>query len=93
MACSAIGVMKMCLLTDASSPPNVGHLPFWMKQTLWTIDLFRIKKIYVTVGDINPFIIRAIVHRVSPPAIPLIGTMLAEFSHNPVMVSMYSAAI
>ena len=61
--------------------------------TLWTIDPFRIKKIYVTVGDINPFIIRAIVHRVSPPAIPLIGTMLAEFSHNPVMVGMYSAAI
>ena len=54
---------------------------------------FRIKKIYVTVGDINPFIIRAIAHRVSPPAIPLIGTMLAEFSHNPVMGGMYAVAI
>ena len=64
MACSAVGCMEMCLLTGASSPPNVGHLPFWMKQTLWTIDPFRIKKIYVTVGDINLFIIRAIVHRV-----------------------------
>ena len=47
------------------------------EATLWAIDPFRIKKIYVTVGDINPFIIRAIVHRVNPPAIPLIGTMLA----------------
>ena len=32
------------------------------EATLWAIDPFRIKKIYVTVGDINPFIIRAIVH-------------------------------
>ena len=49
------------------------------------------KKIYVTVGDINPFTIMVIVHRVSPPTIPLIGTMLTEFSYNSVMLSMYSA--
>ena len=48
---------------------------------------FRIKQIYVTVGDINPFIIRTIVHRGSPPTIPLIGTMLAEFSHYPVTMT------
>ena len=50
-------------MTGASSPPNVGYLPFWMKRPLMDNRPFRIKQIYVTEGDINPFIIRTIVHK------------------------------
>ena len=69
-------------MTGASSPPNVGYLPFWMKRPLMDNRPFRIKQIYVTEGDINPFIIRTIVHKGSPPTIPLIGTSSIVLSQS-----------